>query len=60
VLRTVSIIIRPNELDIRFNFVSDMAAHRDSEHQVLSHEENGCKAIELAVVRDVLVEHIKA
>jgi len=40
--------------------VSDMAAHRDSEHQVLSHEENGCKAIELAVVRDVLVEHIKA
>jgi len=58
--RTLSIVVRPNRLDIRFNFVNDIVTHKDSECKVFPDEGNGFRAIELAVVRGVVVKHIRA
>ena len=44
-------VLRPNRLDIRFNFVNDMVTHKISERKVFPYEGNGFKAIELALVR---------
>jgi len=49
--RILSIVKRPNKLDIRFNFVNDKVAHKDIERKVLTYERNGCRAIELAMIR---------
>jgi len=40
---------RPNGLDVRFNFLNVMVAHKESECKVLSYKENGYWAIEIAL-----------
>jgi len=49
--RTLSIIIRPNWLDIKFDSMNDMITHKETEHKVLSYKGDGCRANELALVR---------
>ena len=58
--RTLSIVTRPNRLDIKFNFINNMVTDKDSERKAFTYEGNGCRAIELALVRDVLVKYVKA
>ena len=49
--RTLSVVIGPNSLDIRFNLVNDMVTQKDRDRKVLSYGKNGWKAIELALVK---------
>jgi len=49
--RTLTIIIRLNRLDMKFDFVNDMVAYKESEHKVFSYEGNGFRAIERPLVR---------
>jgi len=49
--RTLSVVIRPNRLDIRFYFADDVVTDKDSECKVFPYEENGCRGIDLAPIR---------
>ena len=51
VLRNISIVVRPNILNIKFNFENDMIAHKESKHKVSSYKEYTCSAIDQDLVR---------
>ena len=42
-------------MDTKFNFVNDMVAHKESDRKVVAYEGNCCIAIELALVRGILI-----